>query len=65
MHEYMQLFIFLMIYLIPTVIAVFRGHRDHNAISVMNFFLGWTGFFWVWSLIWAFTGNVKERKINA
>lgn len=57
----MDLLIFLLIYLIPSFIAVFRKHRDHNAISMMNFLLGWTGIFWLWSFFWSLTGNVEKK----
>lgn len=58
--DLIHLFMLLCIYLIPSFIAVFRKHRDHNAIAIMNFFLGWTVLFWIWSLIWSFTGNVRN-----
>lgn len=43
------------VYMLPTIIAWLRGHRQEGAICVLNFFLGWTGLFWVISLAWAVT----------
>lgn len=60
--DLIQLYAMFCVYLIPSFIAVFRKHRDHNAIAIMNFFLGWTVIFWLWSLIWAFTGNTVNAN---
>lgn len=41
------------VYLIPTIIAGFRRHRNGVAILVVNFFLGWTLLGWILALVWA------------
>ncbi|UMZ72549.1 superinfection immunity protein [Natranaerofaba carboxydovora] len=48
------------IYLIPTLVAEYRNHRNVKAISVLNLFLGWTFIFWVLALVWAFLNNQEE-----
>lgn len=63
--EIINFLVFLFMYLIPSIIAVFRGHRDHNAISMMNFLLGWTVVFWIWAFLWSLTGNVKGANSGA
>ena len=42
------------IYMLPTIIAGCRGHRNRVPIFILNLFLGATIFGWVGSLIWAF-----------
>jgi uncharacterized membrane protein len=45
----------LLIYFAPTFIAIFRKHPNWAALSILNFFLGWTLVGWVVALVWAFT----------
>lgn len=54
-------YIVLASYFLPAVIAYYRGHNNRHAILVANLFTGWTGFGWIASLIWSFTGNVKTN----
>ena len=44
----------LVIYFIPTIVALNRGHRNTAAIFIANLFLGWTFLGWVVCLVWAF-----------
>lgn len=47
-------FIFsLLIYFLPSMIAEAKKKKNRAAISVLNFFLGWTMIGWVIALIWA------------
>jgi hypothetical protein len=46
----------LVIYFIPTIIAIMRHHRNLLAIILINIFLGWTFVGWIVSLIWAIVG---------
>ena len=52
----------ILIYFIPSIIAVIRKHNNRNSIIVLNFFLGWTFFGWVAALVWALTDNVKNKE---
>lgn len=45
----------LAIYFLPTIVARQRGHKNHVAIFVLNFFTGWTFLGWVVALVWALT----------
>lgn len=38
------------VYLMPTIIAFFRGVPDRGTVAVLNVFLGWTFLGWVVSL---------------
>lgn len=43
----------LLIYFVPTIVALSRGHSSTAAIIVVNVFLGWTFVGWVGALAWA------------
>ena len=43
----------LLIYALPSLIAKYRCHRHRTAISVLNFFTGWTFIGWGVSFVWA------------
>lgn len=47
-------------YLLPTIIASLRGHRNEMAILIVNFFLGWTFVGWVVCLAWSCTDQSKR-----
>ncbi|MCL1885621.1 MAG: superinfection immunity protein [Dehalococcoidia bacterium] len=41
------------IYFLPTIIAVLRHHRNALAVFLVNLFFGWTFIGWVIALIWS------------
>lgn len=49
------------LYFLPAVIALLRGHRNAGAITVLNLLLGWTLVGWVVALVWSFTS--QERYV--
>lgn len=48
------------IYFTPTVFAVCNQNKHKWAIFALNLLLGWTGVFWIASLVWAL---MKQRDI--
>ena len=50
----------LIIYFVPTVIAIHRGHRNKVAIINLNIFVGWSFIGWAVALVWSFTSNIVE-----
>jgi hypothetical protein len=48
------LFINIPVYMLPTIIAGYRSHRNTAAVTVLNVLLGWTGLGWVAALAWSF-----------
>ena len=63
MEGFLFSFFIFAIYFLPFLIALIRSHIDSLAIFVLNFFLGWTFFGWVFALVWAvkkFEANVKN-----
>ena len=52
-----------LLYFLPTVIALARGHHNGFAIFLTNLLLGWTLIGWVIALIWSVTAS--ERRVRA
>ena len=48
------IFLFLLAYFFPTLIAMVRGHKNVFALFLANLFFGWSGIGWVVILIWSF-----------
>lgn len=57
-----MLFVAIIVYFLPTIMANSRSHNNNKAICILNLFLGWTFLGWVIALVWAFTDNVKETE---
>ena len=51
--ELVLLTLVLVIYFLPSFIALLRQHRNKLAIFLLNLFLGWTILGWVSSLVWS------------
>jgi len=47
------LILILAVYLIPSIIAAVRNHREVGAVFRLNLFLGWTFIGWLAALVWA------------
>ena len=43
----------LAVYLLPALIAAYRGHQDTVAITVLTILLGWSLIAWIIALVWA------------
>ncbi len=48
-------------YLLPSIVAVTRGHPQVGPIVVVNFFFGWTILGWIWALAGSF-GHIRESE---
>jgi hypothetical protein len=56
--EIIVLFFLILVYFLPTIIAVSRKKKGTATIIILNLFLGWTVVGWVFAFIWACsTGN--------
>lgn len=58
--DYLMLFagvfalaIFVILYFLPSLIAIKRQNRNATAICVLNLLTGWMFFGWVAALVWA------------
>lgn len=47
----------LLVYLILSFVASYRGHHQTTAIFMLNLFLGWSFLGWVGALVWASTAT--------
>jgi hypothetical protein len=56
-----MLIVAVLLYLLPTVVALIRGHLSALAILLLNPFLGWTLIGWIIALIWSCTGNTAAN----
>jgi len=45
---------FLILYMLPSIVAVIRGHEQKGMIIVANIFLAWTFIFWAVLLVLSF-----------
>jgi hypothetical protein len=59
--ENAMLIVAVLLYFLPTVIALSRGHLSALAIFFLNLFLGWTLIGWIIALIWSCTGNTQAN----
>jgi hypothetical protein len=50
------------VYVLPSIIACLRGHRNAGAIVVLNILLGWSFIGWAVALIWSLTDNVRYPR---
>jgi hypothetical protein len=57
------LLLLLFVYLLPTIVAVCRGHPSLGSIIVVNLFLGWSLLGWVLPLAWA-CGDRGPRSLD-
>ena len=50
----------ILLYMLPSVIALARSHLNKFAIFWLNLLLGWTVFGWIAAFIWSLTNPVKH-----
>lgn len=58
--EYLDTFIYGIMYMAPCAIAFERKHHSKWAVGALNLLLGWTIIGWLIALIWSLTGVRKE-----
>jgi hypothetical protein len=54
--------IVIVVYLIPTLVALYRHHKSTGGIAIVNILLGWTVIGWIIALAWAGSdaGHLRE-----
>ena len=55
-------FISLVIYFLPTIVAIIRKNNSTLAIFILNLLLGWSFIAWVIALVWAFSKNTSSLE---
>jgi hypothetical protein len=53
----------LVLYFVPTLVAVVRGTPDRGAVFAVNAFLGWTVLGWVAAMAMALRGTGSSRRV--
>jgi len=56
------LFVSLVIYFVPLIIAHIRRHNNIGAIAILNIVLGWTFVGWLAALLWALNRDISEEN---
>ncbi|MBQ8635454.1 superinfection immunity protein [bacterium] len=56
------LFIAMVIYFVPVVVAYIRKHNNILAITILTLFLGWTFFGWLAALLWSLNSDIREEE---
>jgi hypothetical protein len=56
-----MLIVAVLIYFLPTIVALSRGHLSALAIFFLNLFLGWTLIGWLIAFVWSCTGNTAAN----
>jgi hypothetical protein len=56
-----MLIVAVLLYFLPTVVALSRGHLSALAIFFLNLLLGWTVIGWFIAFIWSCTGNTAAN----
>jgi len=58
------LFVLLVPYFLPTIIAILRQKTNTGSIFALNLFLGWSLIGWIVSLIWALSSdNLRTQTV--
>lgn len=52
-----------LLYFLPTLIALLRGHHNGFAIFLTNVLLGWTLIGWIVALIWSTTASQRRVRV--
>ena len=55
--------LFLLIYFLPSIIAIFSNKSNTVAIVMLNLFLGWSFIGWVVALIWSVSKDRQQQQI--
>jgi hypothetical protein len=53
----------LLLYFLPALVAILRGHHSWPAIAILDLLLGWSVIGWIIALIWSLTGVRRETVI--
>lgn len=63
LNGYAYLAVLLVLYLIPSVIAYRRWHKNFKPIFVLNISLGWTFLGWLVCLVWSLSSNTQPNEV--
>lgn len=55
---------FLIVYFLPTIVALLKGRMNTGAIFALNLFLGFTLIGWVIALVWACSRDAVKTQAS-
>ena len=58
------LIVFIVLYFLPTIIALCRGHASLGAIIAVNVLFGWSLIGWFWALIWSLANKGGSQNVS-
>lgn len=59
-----ELLLAIIIYMIPTVIALARDIPQRSTVAVVNIIFGWTLIGWVIAFIWALMAETRSEELT-
>lgn len=62
-HQFLIVGIVILLYVLPSIIAFYRGHASRLAILIVNIFGGWTVIGWLWAFIWALANRGASHTV--
>ena len=54
----------IILYVIPLVIALIRGHKSCAMVVILNILFGWIFLMWIILLLWSALGDKNRKKFN-
>jgi hypothetical protein len=54
----------ILLYVLPTIIALCRHHRSAAAIALVNLLLGWSVIGWFFALIWSLANSGRQAGVQ-
>lgn len=58
------LIVFIVLYFLPTIIAMCRSHASLGAIIAVNVLLGWSLIGWFWAFIWSLANKGGSQNVS-
>lgn len=55
----------IVLYVIPLIIALMRGHKSCTMVVILNILFGWIFLMWIILILWAAFGDKKPKDIQS
>ncbi|EES3796554.1 TPA: superinfection immunity protein [Escherichia coli] len=55
----------IILYVIPLIIALMRGHKSCTMVVILNVLFGWIFLMWIILILWAAFGDKKPKDIQS
>lgn len=54
----------IILYVIPLIIALIRGHKSCTMVVILNILFGWIFLMWIILLLWSAFGDKNRKNLN-